>query len=474
LSVDPAPSTLLIRSPIDDSVVGAVSAHTPAVVDRVVRAARSAQRPWAALPVSERAVLLERIGDLLEERAGALADVLVREIAKGRKDARDEIVRSAEMVRLTAEEGKRLAGDALYGDSFPGFTREKIALTQRIPLGVVLAIPPFNYPINLAVSKIAPALVTGNAVVLKPPTQGAVAGTLLWELLREAGTPPGLVGLVTGRGAEIGDYLVTHPGVDMIAFTGSTETGRRIAGLSTMVPLLLELGGKDAAIVLEDADLDRTAADIVAGAFAYSGQRCTAVKRVLATDRTMDGLVERLLPAIERLKVGDPDTDAQVTPLISAASADYVQQLVDDAVAQGARVLAGNQRTGNLLTPTLVDDVTPAMRIAWEEPFGPVLPLIRVSGVEQAVELANRSEYGLQAAVFSRDIDAALQVASRLEVGTVQINGKTARGPDHFPFLGTKSSGFGTQGIAYALEAMTRLRAVVLNLRPRPDLARTA
>lgn len=461
---------IAIHSPVDGALLGQLAALSRDEIDAALERAAAAQPAWAQRPVEQRAAVLERAAELLLEHAEPLARCLEREIAKRRSDSLDEVRRSADFLRFTAEEAKRLDGEAFFGDSFPGFKRDKLGFTYRVPLGVVLAIPPFNYPVNLAVSKLAPALAAGNAVALKPPTQGALSALRLVALLLEAGVPADVLPFVSGRGAEIGDYLVTHPRVNMITFTGSSATGRRIARLAGMVPLLLELGGKDAAIVLRDADLPRAARDIVAGAFAYAGQRCTAVKRVLATEPVADALLAELVPRVQRLRVGRPEDDAEVTPLISQQAADYVQELIDDALARGARLLVGNRREGNLLWPTLLDGVTEAMRLAWEEPFGPVLPILRVADAEEAVRLANASEYGLQAAIFSRDVNAALHLATRLEVGTVQINGKTARGPDHFPFLGTKSSGLGAQGIRYSLEAMTRPKAIVFNLADQPGL----
>jgi glyceraldehyde-3-phosphate dehydrogenase (NADP+) len=238
-----------------------------------------------------------------------------------------------------------------------------------------------------------------------------------------------------------------------------------------MIPLMLELGGKDAAIVLKDADLDAAARDIVSGGFAYSGQRCTAVKRVLVTEPVADELAELIAERTKLLTTGRAEDDANVTSLINGASADFVQELIDDSVQRGAKLLVGGERRGNLIPPTVFDHVTEDMRLAWEEPFGPVLPIIRVKDAEEAVELANRSEYGLQAAVFTRDVNAAIKIADRLEVGTVQINGKTSRGPDHFPFLGTKASGMGTQGVRHSIEAMSRPKALVFNVEEGADLS---
>jgi glyceraldehyde-3-phosphate dehydrogenase (NADP+) len=234
-----------------------------------------------------------------------------------------------------------------------------------------------------------------------------------------------------------------------------------------MIPLMLELGGKDAAIVLADADLDATAADIVAGAFSYSGQRCTAVKRVLVIESVADALVEKILERVGSLTVGAPQDNCTITPLVDLSSAEGAEKMVNDAVAAGATLVTGGTREGNLLQPTVVDHVTTDMDIAWVEPFAPVLPIVRVGSAAEAIKISNSSEYGLQGAIFTRDIDVAIQIAARLDVGTVQVNGRTARGPDHFPFLGTKSSGMGTQGVRPSIEAMTRVKSLVVNLREK-------
>ena len=289
----------------------------------------------------------------------------------------------------------------------------------------------------------------------------------LAEIFRLAGLPDGVFNTVTGRGSEIGDYLTTHPGVNFINFTGSTEIGKHISAISTMVPMILELGGKDPAIICADTDIKSTARLVVAGAYSFSGQRCTAVKRVLVLDSIADEFVAELKTLVEALKTGNPfDEGVTITPLISLKAADYVQELIDDALTKGATLLTGNRREGNLLYPTLLDHVTKDMRVAWEEPFGPVLPIIRVNSIYEAIRIANQSQYGLQGSVFTENLDMAFTIANLLEVGTVQINNKPERGPDHFPFLGVKDSGMGTQGIRYAISAMTRPKAIVITINP--------
>lgn len=455
-----------IYSPIDHSLVGKVQAMSEEEVDKAIEGARAAQKEWADMPLNQRADIMYKAAEILAGQEDIIADIMVREIAKDYKSAISEVRRTVDFIKFTADASKHIQGETSSGDLFPGYNKQKISFVSRVPLGTVLAISPFNYPVNLSASKIAPGLVGGNSVILKPPTQGAISALYLAEAFNAAGLPKGLLQTITGKGSVIGDYVVSHKGIDFVNFTGSTAVGRHIADITTMKPLLLELGGKDPAIVLSDADLDETSTDIVSGAFSYSGQRCTAVKRILVMDDVADELIAKIKPKMAAIKTGSPanKADVSVIPLISDQAADFVQSLIDEAIEKGANVLAGNKREGNLMYPTLIDNVTTDMKLAWEEPFGPVLPIIRVKSIEEAIEIANNSEYGLQSSVFTKDIDKAFYVAQKLEVGTVQVNNKTERGPDHFPFLGVKSSGMGTQGVRYSIEAMTRPKAIVLNL----------
>ena len=456
---------LEVLSPVDGSLVGRLSSMSHTELDEAISAAKAAQKAWAAYPVYRKAQLMYRAADLLEQMAEEISECLVMEIAKDKKSAVSEVKRSADLLRYTADVGKSLHGEALFGDSFPGGSRDQMSCVTRVPVGTVLAISPFNYPVNLAISKIGPALMGGNTVLLKPATQGAVSALMMVKAMQEAGLPAGVLNTATGLGSVIGDYIVTHKDIQFINFTGSTEVGQHISALTSMTPVIMELGGKDAAIVLEDADLDFAADNIVDGAYSYSGQRCTAVKRILALDTIADELVEKLKARVERLKTGDPrEPGVTVTPLVSTKSADFVESLMRGAIQQGARLVTGGQRTGNLIQPTLLDRVTTEMDVAWVEPFGPVLPIIRVASAGEAVEIANRSEYGLQSSVFTNNLNKAYSIAAQLEVGTVQINNKPERGPDNFPFLGVKSSGMGTQGVRYSIESMTRPKAVTINL----------
>ena len=455
-----------IKSPINNTFLGKVPAMSKDEVEGAIKNSKEVQKIWKLTPLNKRIEILYKAAEILEKQADNLSELLMMEVAKDKKSARSEVIRTVDFIKFTADIAKSINGESLQGDNFPGGKKNKIGLVNREPLGVVLAISPFNYPVNLAASKIAPAIVTGNTVIFKPATQGSLSGLYLAKIFDEAGVPAGVINTVTGKGSEIGDYIVTHPDINFINFTGSSEVGARISQMSKMIPLLMELGGKDAAIVLKDADLDLAAKNIVAGAYSYSGQRCTAIKRVLVVNEVADKLVEKIKMEIKNLKVGNPlELDADVVPLIDTKSADFVEGLINDAINLGGNLVVGGNREGNLIYPTLIDNVTKEMRIAWEEPFGPVLPIIRVNNVEEAIEIANRSEYGLQSSVFTENINDAFYVADKLEVGTVQVNNKTERGPDHFPFLGVKSSGVGVQGIKYSIEAMTRLKATIINVK---------
>ena len=434
-------------------------------VDEAFAGARAAQKKWARTPLHERAAVLHRAATLMRENKEPMARALVTEVAKGSKEAMTEVERSADLIDYTAEEGVRVLGrgELLVSDSFPGNDRNKLCMASKVPVGVVLCIPPFNYPVNLCVSKIAPALIAGNTVVVKPPTQGCTATLHMIQCFMKAGVPPGVVQAVTGRGGEIGDYLTTHPSVNAISFTGG-ETGIRVAQKAGMVALQTELGGKDACIVLPDADLELAAKSIVKGGFSYSGQRCTAVKLVAVFEEVADALVSKVNAQIAQLTVGQPEDDAVITAVVSKSSADFIQSLVADAESKGAKLCQEWRREDNLIWPLLIDNVTHDMRICWEEPFGPVLPVVRVKTEDEALELINKSRFGLQGCVFTRDIDRAIRMSDAMETGTVQINGPPARGPDHFPFQGVKDSGIGSQGITNSIHTMTKVKSTVINL----------
>uniref|UniRef100_A0A7S0Z3S3 NADP-dependent glyceraldehyde-3-phosphate dehydrogenase n=1 Tax=Hemiselmis tepida TaxID=464990 RepID=A0A7S0Z3S3_9CRYP len=461
--------TLSVLAPFNGSVVYHVQAATRAEIDEAFDSARAAQKEWAKTPLWKRAELLKKAASEMRLHAPAIAEVMVNEVSKPRKDAIKEVMRTADLFEFTAEEGVRAEGTLLTSDSFVGEKRNKLALVSRIPLGVVVAIPPFNYPLNLAGSKVAPALMAGNSLVMKPPSAGAVTGLVgIGAVMHLAGAPKGLVNVVTGKGSEIGDYLTQHKHASAISFTGGA-TGIKVAKGASMIPMQMELGGKDPALVLPDADLDLAAASIVKGAFSYSGQRCTAVKvAVMVTEDVYNKALPLILAGVKKLKVGHPDDEGvDITSVIDAKSADFIESLVKDAVSRGATLQhppGGFKREGNLIWPCVLTGVTPDMRLFYEEQFGPVLPIAVVGSAEEAIELCNDSPLGLQASVFTRDIDKAITISDALHAGTVQINGAPARGPDHFPFQGFKDSGIGSQGVRWSLDAMSKVKSTVINL----------
>jgi len=453
-----------IYSPIDNSHIGSTPAMSQADIDTVVETARAAQSAWQRVSLREKADLLYDTADILEERAEAIAEVMMWEISKTFNDAKTEVIRTAELLRYTADVGIEAQGEIVYGSSFDSKHESKRAFVERVPLGVVLAIAPFNYPINLAASKIGPALIGGNTVVIKPASQGAMSTLELVRAFVDAGVPAGVINSVTGKGSVIGDYLTAHPGIDFINFTGSTAVGQHIGKIAGMKPVLFELGGKDPALVLDAENLDHTADEIIAGAFSYSGQRCTAIKRVLVLDTIADALVEKLEDRVAKLSTGAPQDNKMITPLINEATVNNAKVLYDDAMTKGATSKNTFDAEGTLMAPILLDHVNKDMDVAWVEPFAPILPVIRVSTIDDMVSLANASEYGLQAAIFSQDFHLAKNIAKQLEVGTVHMNQRTQRGPDNFPFLGVKGSGVGVQGVKYSIESMTRIKSLVMDM----------
>ncbi len=455
-----------VTSPVTGEVSGKIQSLTHGEIDEVMEAAFWAQQVWQKTPLEKRATILHLAADWLREHKEYLTNLLVLEIGKNLLEAEDEVVRTADLIDYFAEAGRSLQGETLDSDSFPGYEKGKQAVISRVPVGIVLSISPFNYPINLSASKIAPALITGNAVVLKPATYGSLSALHLVEVFRKAGLPAGVLNTVTGTGEEIGNYLVTHPRVSMISFTGSSMVGEKIAKKVGMIPLLFECGGNNPAIVLPDADLDLASKEIIKGAYAFSGQRCTAIKYVLAQDDVLEKLKPKLLEEKEKLvKMGDPreKTTKMVGPLISKEAVETVENRILKAKVAGAEILCGGKRRGYYSEPTILDNVKPYEEIIKVETFGPVVSLIHVKDINEAVKIINSSMYGLQACIFTKDEGTAIKLAQRINVGTVQINSKPQRGPDHFPFLGIKGSGVGVQGVKYTLEAMTRLKPVVLN-----------
>jgi glyceraldehyde-3-phosphate dehydrogenase (NADP+) len=457
--------TIDIISPVTGEVLGKIQAVTHSEADKAIMRAKEAQKEWAHKTLTEREKILELAADWMREHEPFLTKALILEIGKTEKDAKDEVLRSADMIEYFAREAGNLHGNELRGGAYPGYDDSKICMVERVPLGVILAIGPFNYPINLSISKIAPALVTGNAVVFKPPTQGSIVGLHITEIFRKAGLPEGLLVTVTGGGGDIGDYLTTHPKIDMITYTGSSEIGKRIAAQVGLIPMLFECGGNNPAIVLQDANIDQTVDEIVKGAFSYAGQRCTAIKYVLGLDPQLNEIVPKVVEKTKKMiKTGDPrESTHTMGPVINDRSAEEIETRIMKAKADGARLMLGGDRNGRYLEPTILDNVRMSMDVVATETFGPVVCFVRVKNIDEAVKIVNDSQYGLQVSIFTKDEGVGIRIGSHINTGTVQLNNRPQRGPDHFPFMGVKDSGMGAQGIRYALEASTRLKSIVLN-----------
>jgi len=407
---------------------------------------------------------LFNVVEKLKSNREDFARLLTLEVGKPINESLVELDRSIETLRLAAEEAKRIYGESVpldAGLNGKGF----FAFTQRLPLGVVAAITPFNYPLNLTIHKIAPAIACKNTVIIKPPTEAPLTVMKFAELLNEE-FPDGVVNTITGYGSEVGDYLVTSPDVNKISFTGSVTTGMMISQKAGMKKVTLELGGNDPMVVLKDANIDKAIKGVINGAFLNAGQVCMGVKRIIIDDEIADEFCERLVSETEKLVMGDPlDSKTTLGTLISEKAAIQVEETVNNAVESGAKILTGGVRDGAFYSATVIDNVTPEMDLVERETFGPVAPIIRVNGVDEAIEVANDTEYGLQAGVFTESYSNAMKCAQEIEAGTVFINKQSTFRTDNMPFGGFKNSGVGKEGIKYAVEEMTKTKLIGLNLR---------
>lgn len=407
---------------------------------------------------------LFNVVDKLKEHKQDFAELLTLEVGKPINESMVELDRSIETLKLAAEEAKRIYGESVpldAGLNGKGF----FAFTQRLPLGVVAAITPFNYPLNLTIHKIAPAIACKNTVIVKPPTEAPLTVMKFCELLNEE-FPDGVVNTVTGYGSEVGDYLVCSPEVDKISFTGSVTTGLMISQKAGMKKVTLELGGNDPMIVLNDADINNAVKGVINGAFLNAGQVCMGVKRIIIEDEIAEEFVEKLVMETKKLVMGNPlDEKTTLGTLISENAARQVEETVNNAVKDGAIILTGGVRDGAFYSATVIDNVGENMDLVVRETFGPVAPIIRVNSVEEAIKVANNTEYGLQAGVFTESYSNAIKCAQEIDAGTVFINKQSTFRTDNMPFGGFKNSGMGKEGIKYAVEEMTKTKLIGLNLR---------
>lgn len=435
-------------------------------LDRAVRAARDAASRWAREPMHARAAVLSRAADLIDRSAEEWGAELTREEGKTLAEGIGEVRRAAQILRYYGGAADREAG-TVYSSPRAG---EQILVTRK-PIGVVAIVTPFNFPIAIPAWKIAPALVYGNTVVFKPASVVPVLAMRLTEALVEAGLPPGVLNLVIAGGA-VASALAEHPGVDAISFTGSTTVGRTIAAAAAArgVPVQAEMGGKNAAVVLEDADLDLAAEQVMLGAFRSSGQKCTATSRLIVADAVADEFLAELGIRVKGLEVGDPmQASVAVGPVVNESACRYIKQRSDDAVSDGARVIASAEDhqsgsgDGYFVTPSVLQLPSAQAPLWSEELFGPVLSVLRASSTEQAFALANSGDYGLSAAVFTTDLGRALAAVDDIDVGVLHVNSESAGADPHVPFGGAKRSGYGPkeQGEA-AREFFTHTTTVYL------------
>lgn len=453
-----------VINPYNGEVIDTIPIAHRQIADMAIEAANDAKSALTEMSAFKISNKLFNVVDKLRKKRQEFAELLTLEVGKPINESLVEVDRSIETLKLAAEEAKRIYGESVpldAGLNGKGF----FAFTQRMPLGVVVAIAPFNYPLNLTIHKIAPAIACKNTVIVKPPSEAPLTVMKFCELLNEE-FPDGVVNVVTGYGSEVGDYLVTSADVDKVSFTGSVPTGLMISQKAGMKKVTLELGGNDPMIVLKDADIDKAIKGVINGAFLNAGQVCMGVKRIIIDESIADEFVQKLVVATEKLVMGNPqDSKTTLGTLISKKAAIQVEQAVNDAVEKGAKILTGGNREDAFYEATVIDNVSPDMDLVQNETFGPIAPIIRVKNLDEAIKIANDTEYGLQAGVFTNDYYAAMRCANEIEAGTVFVNKQSTFRTDNMPFGGFKNSGIGKEGVKYAFDEMTKTKLIGLNLR---------
>jgi acyl-CoA reductase-like NAD-dependent aldehyde dehydrogenase len=454
--------TITVSSPYDGRDIGEVPKCGPPEVDRAVAAARQALRR-APLAPWERAAILDRAARLLAERTEELARTIAAEAAKPLKTARVEAARAASTFSFAASVARHLTGEMVPIDASEAGVG-KLAFTLRVPIGVVGAISPFNFPLNLVAHKVAPAIAAGCPVVLKPASQTPLSAITLAELLLdECGLPAGHLNVVTGTGASVGDALVDHPDVAMVTFTGSPDVGWAIRARAPRKKIGLELGNNAPVIIEPDADIALAAQKIAIAGFSHAGQSCISTQRVYVHESVGTRFLDELVPLVDALVVGDPlDEDTDVSALISSAERDRVRDWIGEAVADGAHVACGGDVRDGLLRPTVLTDVRPRMKVCALEVFGPVVAVARYTDLDDAFALANDTRYGLQAALFTNHLPTTLRAARELDFGGVMVNEVPTFRADQMPYGGIRDSGNTREGPPYAALEMTETRLVVI------------
>jgi acyl-CoA reductase-like NAD-dependent aldehyde dehydrogenase len=442
-----------VRSPYSGEVVDTVPRATDEDVEQALGVALLGAHAMRRLSAYDRAAIVNRAADLLAEAADEFARTISAEEGKPLSEALGEARRTPDLLRVAASEGARMHGETIPVDAAPG-NADKIAFTIRQPCGVVVAITPFNYPLLLVAHKVAPALAAGNAVILKPASQTPLVALKLTRLFLEAGLPEYALQCITGPGSTVGPALCADARVRKISFTGSKDVGEGVTAVAGVKRL----------IVLPDADLEHVASATATGGYVNAGQACISVQRVLVGREVYGDFLDALRPKVESIKVGDPFEDGTgVSALISEREAERVEDVIRRAIDDGAALVTGGEREGGVVQPTIVADVSPEMAISRDELFGPAVAVSAVDGIDEAIELANATEYGLGAGIFTSDVTNALRFARDVDCGNVQINNTPLWRADLMPYGGLKGSGIGKEGPRYAIEEMTELKSVVFH-----------
>ena len=442
--------------------IGAVPVASRETVDRAIGAAREAFPGWSRTPAHRRFRILEKASQLLAKHQEEIAATICREAGKAWKYSVGEVARAVETFQFSAEEAKRLHGETVPMDASTA-GEGRIGFYLRCPVGVVAAITPFNFPLNLVAHKVGPALAAGNTLVLKPASTTPLTAIRLAEILEESGIPAGVFNVVVGSGGTVGDWITTDPRVAKISFTGSPPVGEAIIRKAGLKKVTMELGNNSGTIIEPDADLDAAVPRCAVSAFANSGQVCISLQRLYVHKSVAKEFTARFVDATSKLKVGNPlEKDCDVGPMIDEGEAKRAEAWIREAVAEGAKVLIGGKREGRVLYPTILADVRPEMKVMCQEAFAPLVSIYEYGKFEDAVRMVDDSPYGLQAGVYTNDIRKALYAVDRINAGGVMINDTSIFRVDHMPYGGNKMSGLGREGVRFAVEEMTNIKMVVI------------
>lgn len=453
---------LQVRNPFDDLLIEEVIEADEGTVREAISRAAVLKETMASMPAHQRASILNKVSSLIENNAGELAVLMTRESGKPIRYAKGEVSRAVETFAFAAEESKRIHGETVPLDAAKGGVG-RIGYYMRVPVGVVAAITPFNFPLNLVAHKVAPAVAAGCPIVLKPAPMTPLTALRLAEIFREAGLPDGAFSVVVG-GVEVGKWLTTDPRISMISFTGSPPVARAISEVAGLRRTTFELGGNAAVVVDEDMDAGSLVDKLVTSSFAYSGQVCISVQRIYVHRSLFDDFAAKFAARSSAMKMGDPmDEQTELGPVITEQAAQRIEAWVNEAVSGGATLLAGGQRHGKMMPATVLTGVRPEMRVMCEEMFGPVVNLIPFESFDDALAQVDDSPFGLQAGIFTRDLNRAMSAVQKLNVGGVILNDAPTFRVDHMPYGGNKDSGIGREGPRFAIEDMTTLKMIVLN-----------